>query len=251
MTETSRLTGDPAVCSTALLARSLWTPVLALDRLNSWLRSKRPLWCSVQSSLKPVIYWTKTQAILDLSKHWHIGMRRVMVKKPCRRCDGTGYWISWFDEGPSRFLPEEMSYDEYRANYGERCRGCKGTGTATLKFIETTIGPVRWHTPADKWYMSSLDVYVPFPSYYPDGEEHYELANGWEPEQPGRPLPMVDVERDMVTVLFAWPHEVCFSIDYHHHAGLERTWKIPDIQKAEQWLRGLFERANDKLTDRR
>ena len=227
---------------TDLMASSFWTPVLALDRLNSWVRSERPLWCLAQSSLKPVIYWTKTHAILDVSKCWHIGLRRVMVKKPCRRCDGTGSWLSWNDPGPS--ADEDISFKEYRANYGERCFVCNGTGTATLKFIESTIGPVRWHTPAEKWYVSSLDVYVPYPSFYPNGEEHYELSDGWEPEQPGRQMPLDDVERDMNLILRTWPHEVCFAIDYHHRAGLERTWKCPDIPKAEQWLRGLFSMAH-------
>lgn len=28
------------------LTRSIWTPLLALDRLNSWLRAPEPSWCA-------------------------------------------------------------------------------------------------------------------------------------------------------------------------------------------------------------
>lgn len=211
----------------ALLASSIWTPLFALDRLNSWLRSDAPLFCQVRSALRPVIYWTKTNAILATSKHYHIEMRRVMVKKPCRRCDGTGVWV-----------PFDWTYSG--RDGGRPCRGCRATGTATLKFIETTIGPVRWHTPAEHWYMSSLDVYVPFPSFYGEGDEHYELADGWEPNKKGRPLPLVEVERDMLVLLRAWPHEVAFSLDFHHRCGIEKYWKRPDLLKAERWLNALF-----------
>ena len=222
------------------LTRSIWTPLLALDRLNSWLRAPEPSWCAARSALKPVIYWTKTQAILDLSKRWHISMRRVMVRKPCRRCDGTGQWIHAFSW-------DELSHgdrDEQRANYGEPCRGCEATGTATLKFIETQIGPVRWHTPSEKWWSSSLDVYVPFPSFHHEARAHtayqyYELAEGWSPEQPVRPMPLADVQRDILIVLEEWPHEVCFAIDYHHHVGVERQWRCPNVSLAKQWLLNL------------
>lgn len=204
----------------------MWTPLLALDRLNSWLRSDNPAWCPVRSALKSTIYWTKTKAILDYSRRWHIGMRRVMVRKPCRACNGTGTWLS----------------DMHYCDSGERCFGCDATGTATLKFIETTIGPLRWHTPSEKWFSSSLDVYVPFQSFHHEARGHvtdqyYALAEGWEPNQPGRWMPMTEVERDMLLVLREWPHEVCFAIDYQHSAGLERTWNCPDERRAERWIR--------------
>lgn len=220
------------------LARSsFWTPLFALDRLNSWLRAEQPLCCPFRGPLKPVIYWTKTQAILLASKEWQIGMRRVMVKKPCRKCDGTGSWLPWWADKCDDYCCK--TYAEFRVNHGETCRGCSGTGTATLKFVETTIGPLRWHTPAEKWYMSSLDVYVPFPSYYGERTDtHYELAEGWEPNQKGRPLGLAEVERDMAILLAAYTHEVCFSIDFHHHLRL--SYRHPDVSKVQAWLRGLF-----------
>jgi len=224
----------------------LFTPLLALDRLNSWLRSDQPWCCPIRSALKPVVYWTKTNAILDISKQWQIGLRRVMVKKPCRRCDGTGTWISDYA------WDWKLSRDEMRANYGERCRGCEGTGTATLKFIETTIGLVRWHTPADKWYMSSLDLYLPYPSFYAqrDSDQYYEDAGTWQPEQKGRPLTPSEIERDILLVLRAYPHHVAFALDFHHHAGTEPRYGCPDIPKAQAWLRNLF-RAEEIRTELR
>lgn len=217
----------------------LWTPLFALDRLNSWVRTREPFCLAPRDCLKPVIYWTKTNAILDVSKRWHIGLRRVMVKKPCRKCDGTGIWAPMQWGGW-----EEDTYEEYRANYGKPCWTCQARGTVHLKFIETTIGPLRWHTPAEKWYSSSLDVYLPFKTYWEQhdrGDSWFEEeTNGWEPNQPGRPLQNDDALRDAIIVLNEWPHEVCFSIDYHFHAGLERTWNCPDVRKAEDWLRDLF-----------
>lgn len=221
----------------ASLDRSPWTPVLALDRLNSWLRAEQRGWCGIRSSLKPVIYWTKTQAILDLSKRCHIGMRRVMVRKPCRTCSATGIWL------PDYWTPDDGDYSNRDGGYP--CRNCEATGTVTLKFIETNIGPARWHTPSEKWYSSSLDVYVPFPSFHAEARAHtayqyYQTADGWEPNQPGRPMSHPEVLRDMLIVLAAWPHDVCFSIDYHHRAGLERMWNCPDLGKAERWLHNLI-----------
>lgn len=219
----------------ALMHSPFWTALFALDRLNSWLRSEDSFWCPACSTFKSVIYWTKTQAILAASKEWHIGMRRIMVQKPCRRCGGTGLW-----------LPDYYYDESGRREGGKPCRGCRATGTAKLLFIETTIGPLRWHTPAEKWCMSSLDVYVPFKSYYPDGYEYYALSTDWEPNQKGRSLTLDQAERDMLILLHTYPHEVCFSIDYHHHAGLEHQWRIPNLPKAERWIRDQFLTAKQR-----
>lgn len=230
----------------ALAHNPFWTALFALDRLNSWLRAEQPIFCPFRSALKPVIYWTKTQSILDASKRWHIGLRRVMVKKPCRTCDGSGSWISWYAD-----RDYDIDIDESRANYGERCRNCSGTGIATLKFVETSIGPIVWHTPAHKWWSSSLDVYLPFPSFAHDGEQHYDLANGWEPLQKGRPLPFPDVERDMLILLDAYAHEVCFALDYHHRIGSESQWRCPRTSIAEAWLHDLFHPTEPKQFERK
>lgn len=212
-----------------LMADSFWTPLFALDRLNSWLRSNQPLWCAARSALKPVIYWTKTHAILEVSKRYHVGLRRVMVKKQCRVCGGSGTWFHYLG---------------YQAEYGERCRACRGSGIVTLRFVETRIGPICWHTPAHKWASSSLDAYVPFPCFaYEETDGLYEVCEGWEPCQTGRPMSLADAKRDMLIVLRQWPHDVCFSLDFHHHAETEKHWRIPDVRKAETWLRGKFDSA--------
>lgn len=225
-----------------LMRDEFWSGVMALDRLNSWVRSMWPYWSHVQSTLTPVIYWTKTQAILEASRRWHIGMRRVMVKRPCRRCDATGSWIprdaDWY---------EDLSVEEYRANYGERCRGCAGTGTAVLKFVESRIGPVRWHTPAHKWHSSSLDVYVPFPCFIGGGDEMYDEAQDWEPQRPGRSMTAAEVHRDMLILLQAYPHHVAFALDYHYHTKIERRYGYPALPVAREFLDRLFER--DRLLD--
>lgn len=222
-----------------VLANSMWTPIFALDRLNSWIRADRQSWCAVRSSLKPIIYWTKTQAILEVSKRYHIGLRRVMVRKPCRTCGGTGNWV------PDRWNGwEEETWEEYAANYGEPCLKCEATGTVTLKFVESTIGPIRWHTPSEKWWSSSLDVYLPFPSFHHEARAHtayqfYQLADDWQPDQPGRPMSLSEVERDMLLILRQWPHEVCFAADFHHRTKLETQWNCPDAGKAEAWIKEL------------
>lgn len=232
-----------------LVTQSPWTPLLALDRLNSWLRSDLAptrFWCPLRSAFKSTIYWTKTKAILETSKRWHIGMRRVMVRKPCRSCGGTGIWV------PYNYEPPDGDCSSREGGYP--CRGCEATGTATFKFIETTIGPLRWHTPSEKWWSSSLDVYVPFPSFHHEARAHtayqyYELAEGWEPNQPGRPLSMSEVERDMIVILHAWPHEVCFALDYQHHTGFEKQWNCPHLDVAERWMRERFEQPNLQASD--
>lgn len=224
---------------TTLPAKSIYTPLLALDRLNSWIRSDRPWSCRARSALKPVIYWTKTQAILDMSRREHIAMRRVMVVKPCRRCEGTGTFLSDYVWNYYHYDGEGTT-EELRSNYGERCWVCLGEGTVRLKFVATTIGPIRWHTPSEKWWSSGLEVYVPFPCFH--GERNgdgYELATDWALNQPGRAMTMAEVQRDMLIVLQAWPHDVCFSIDFHHNTKFEPYYKCPRVAEAAAWIREL------------
>lgn len=216
---------------------SFWTALFALDRLNSWVRSDRPYFCHGRSALKPVIYWTKTQAILDASKREWIEMKRVKVEKPCETCDHTGSWVSdqtWWHYD----WDEHITKEEVRANYGERCRACGGTGTRVLRFVETQIGPIRWHTPDDRWHSSSLDVYVPFPTFYGDkaSDVLYEPAKDWQPRTPGRPMRSEEVLRDMLILLDAYPHEVGFSIDFHHRIRCQKMWRYTDKDIAAKWL---------------
>lgn len=222
----------------AIAKSDLFTPLFALDRLNSWIRCCEPFWDRPRDQMKRTVYWVKTHAILDVSKRWNIGLRRVKVIKPCRSCDGTGTWV------PERWNGWQAdTWEEYRDNYGERCRTCNGFGKVNLLFIESTIGPIRWHTPADKWYMSSLDVYLPFPSFYGerDAENFYEAAEDWEPLQPGRPLSHGDALRDMVILLRAWPHDVCFSLECAFRIGCSPYHRVSLVDVAEKFLVELFE----------
>lgn len=228
---------------TAALAKSDLTPFFALDRLNSWIRAEHPWYCVARSTFKPVIYWTKTKAILEATKVWQVPLRRVMVKKPCRSCSGTGSWLS---DRHYICWEEGETLEEARANYGERCRTCRGKGIVTLKFVESTIGPIRWHTPIEKWVSSSLDVYVPFPAFYAsDDDEGYVPADNWQPCQPGRPMVLEDVRRDMLILLEAFPKDVAFSVEYHEHLGL--SYHAPDLGKVERWIRGVVQKAVERL----
>jgi len=219
---------------TALISNSFWTPILALDRLNSWVRSTSRF--GLQGTLKRTIYWTKTHAILDISKIYSIKMRRVMVKTECRKCDGTGVFVHWYD----------WDYGHGREG-GEPCLGCRATGTATLKFVETFIGPIRWHTPQREWYSSSLDVYVPFPCHYGQrNDDGYELTE-WKPNQPGREMTNEEVIRDMLIIFRRWPHDVAFILDHYYDAQIERMFKVPDLRKGEAWIGGLLESSRPTI----
>lgn len=223
-----------------------YTPLFALDRLNSWLRADYGLGtlsqCRLQSMLKRSIYSVKIHAILAASKQMHVGLRRVKAVKPCRVCDATGQYLSPY------YMPhyeEGETWDDARSNYGERCHTCAGTGQVNLLFIESIIGPIRWHSPAKDWFSWSLDVYVPFPSFYGElnAADYYAMATDWEPLQKGRPLELAEVKRDLLIVLEAFPHDLCSSLDFYHSAGLERTFKTPDVIKARQWINQLFNRV--------
>lgn len=218
------------------LTRSdLWTPLFALDRLNSWLRAGRDtterfeFWNPLRSVAKPIIYWVKTHAILASSRQWQCEFRRVIVRKKCRSCWGTGKWTR---------------YDDWDRSEWEPCWHCD-KGVKSLHFVESTIGPIRWHTPSERWYMSSLDVYLPFRTYWDiapkDRSQHYEVITDWEPDQPGRPMPLEDAFRDLRIILNAWPHDFCFSAEFHHRIG----WKYhaPHKWVAELWLAKQYESA--------
>ncbi|MDX1951474.1 MAG: hypothetical protein SFY81_04780 [Verrucomicrobiota bacterium] len=196
---------------TTIAHSPFWTPLFALDRLNSWVRARNQRAWLLQSKLEPVIYWTKTKAILSASKQWQINLRRVAVKKPCRVCGGTGTWVS-----DRAYWYSNEEYEDCLLNYGETCRKCNGSGTVLLRFVETTIGPIRWHTPSERWDASSLDVYVPFPGHAYKGAEFFEVSTDWEPNRPGKPLSVKEVERDMLVLLKAFPKDVCFALEFHH-----------------------------------
>ena len=211
-----------------------WTPLFALDRLNSWLRldADFPYNYLLHGYLKRTIYTVKVHAILDATRRWPVGLRRVVVEKQCRACDGSGVWVGdyWQDCSCCN------GYDEFKANHGERCRKCAGKGIVFLRFIESTIGPLRWHTPANSWWSWGLDVYVPYLSHYFDESDEAFEKTDWQPNGKGRPLSYRESYRDLGIILRAWPHEFCSSVDFYHHVGLEKKFKQPDVAKAQQWI---------------
>lgn len=198
----------------------------ALDRLNSWLRAPQPLFCVMRSRLKPVVYWVKNAAILGASKVQPIGLRRVKFVARCRVCGGSGIFERWH-------------WSEDHEDEGEFCRTCNATGNVTLKFIESTIGPFRWHTPEMHWRGASLDVYVPFSA---DGD--YEDAADWKPNTPGKPLTPAEVERDALTVLHAWPKDFGFIVEFHNReACVQKQYGVTDMAKAETWIHTMRSEA--------
>jgi hypothetical protein len=203
------------------LSKSFFTPLLAVDRLNSWVRASDAGEWPLRSVIRPVVYWVKTQAILRASKEWTCQFRRVQVIVKCNRCGGDGIYYGWW------WMPGDK---------GETCRGCAGFGKARLRFIESTIGTIRWHTPIEKWYSSSLDVYVPFPSGYHPRLEDFQDTD-WRPNAPGRRLSADEVLRDCRILLAAYPREFNFIVQYHYFPNTGRTWA-----EADKWLEELFAR---------
>jgi hypothetical protein len=198
------------------------SPLLALDRLNSWVRAEDGH-DRLRSRFKEVIYWVKTKAILEAGRVGLATYRRVMDRPKCRSCQGSGVWMTWYAQDDEGAMP---------------CRGCKGSGTATLKFIETTIGPLVWHTPQHVWWSFGLESSLAFPCYYPHGTEHYESAGDWTVRQTGRTMEPADIERDLLTLLQAYPQDMTFIIDYHARQMVHPARKTAVGPKA--WIREAF-----------
>lgn len=202
------------------------SPLFALDRLNSWLRAKQDGLRVLQSKFREIVYWTKTHAILAAAKEMHVEFERLVVPIKCRRCDGSGIWYSDYD---------------IDAEHPERCRGCDATGIAKLRFVGSTIGPIRWHTPRHKWRSASMDHYLGLPQEWCEADEEFKISEGWSVNKVGKPMTVAEVERDMLAILHAYPKDVAFSIDFHHHAKIMPQWGCPNVLKAEEWLRARCE----------
>ncbi|MEW6735019.1 MAG: hypothetical protein AB1489_27255 [Acidobacteriota bacterium] len=136
--------------------------ILAVDKLNSWVRS-RSYKGHYDRGPKDAVYWLKRCALIAAHKAqlpWSNCLIDVVVK--CRDCSGTGRYYHW-------------DWDEEF----DHCYRCSNTGQARLTFVETQIdcgNIICWHTPRYK-----------FPIYGVELANKYEESN-WQPNTPGKDL---------------------------------------------------------------
>lgn len=134
-----------------------------LKALNSWARL--PHAERMDMDCNSAIYWLKNRVIKRAVELGMASIRIVGVERPCKTCKGTGTytWVDWNDE-------DNVDYQD--------CRRCGHTGRVLLRFAETTIAGVRFHTPRPH------GAFLPI---HPADWEKYESTD-WEPEKPGKPL---------------------------------------------------------------
>jgi hypothetical protein len=144
----------------------------ALSRLNSWCRVEYKDQLGMESMVSRIYGW-KRAAIAAAMRLGIAQLRLVSVPRSCRTCKGTAtyIWQDWNDE----------DHVEY-----ETCRRCQGTGKVILRFVESTIGETKWHTPRPKWDLGLFDE---------DACEKIAVATDWEPGQPGAVLDRLEFIR--------------------------------------------------------
>ena len=145
----------------------------AMDRLNSWVRADSD-W-----SMRPRswIYSLKNEAIRQAIAQNLASQRRVKVAAECRHCDGHGTWTDWESREP---------------RYTATCRKCSA-GRVTLRFVETRIGDVCWHSPSQS---SAPEL----PGLSPVWHE-----TDWQPNTKGKPLTIPEVADLLCDVEEAFP----------------------------------------------
>ena len=176
-----------------MIDRDLLHGIAAVDRLNSWVRSKS----YGHSSAKKMVYHMKDQAISAALKAGMARARGIKVVVTCRDCGGSGRYID---------------------GYGDRkphCRQCDSNGKHWLRFIETSFTPFelvlgftitpRWHTP----WMNCL--------YRPCQYEECTIVEDWQPNTPGADMAIDDVCRCLITAERVFPDKP--PPDYNEYAA--------------------------------
>lgn len=130
--------------------------ILALDRLNSWVRSTS--YPHLAYGPKAWIYAMK-RTVLRLAGEVKLREdRSIVVTVPCRDCGGTGRYISGWG---TRF---------------DHCYACNSSGEVALRFVESTIPAggreIVWHTP----WMKAGAMY---------DHENAVPVTDWVPNTPG------------------------------------------------------------------
>lgn len=148
---------------------------LAVDQLNSWVRSESFRDQHLTSMLKH-IYALKRKALETVRANRRCTHQRMHYIAKCRTCDGTGTYTEWDTmtvSGKTSIVQKDLG----------RCRRCWGAGKVQLDFICTSFfsgdvirEPIKWHTPREMWPFSTLDM----------GES--VLAEDWTPNKPGKDL---------------------------------------------------------------
>lgn len=163
----------------------------ALSRLNEHARA----W----GFGKRAIYAYKTFVAAEFAT----SARPVFVMVRCHHCGGTGTYRDWGGEprGP--------------------CHRCT-KGVATLRFVESTIGPYRWHHPAETSGHEVLDAAwgITTRRFLANGDEIatladgterpiiYAQAEGWGPNLPGAEKLTPDEACRLLNVVEDWLRDV-------------------------------------------
>lgn len=165
-------------------------------KLNQWARlsftEQGPMYRAAS-----FIYKMKSIIIESALEQGMCQWRIVAVERPCKTCDPKcpgqfkRYFRNWGDE-------DEWEYED--------CRRCSGSGRVTLKFLETAIAGVVWHTPQPK------------ASFFGANAEEWEKAKAtaWTPEQPGSPLALrslIKLLNDAEREVFAG-RRICYPVSY-------------------------------------
>jgi|SRR5579872_2930358 len=164
--------------------------ILAIDRLNSWVRSESYRKGHWHSSPFYAIYWLKGQAIEWADNNLTCQHEHIRAMVVCRGCSGTGKY-----------------YDSNGYTW-PHCRACSSTGRHSLMFVETRIqnGPT-WHIPHQKFFRGYGKPSIPW--------ELARVAEDWKPNQVGRDMTVDEVARDLNTA------EMYFTKRPHVH---ETDW---------------------------
>lgn len=150
---------------------NLESALTALVPLNAWAR------CDYEQALgmdraRQAVYAMKRRVISAALDQGTCKLRVVQVERPCKTCKETGTyeWHDW--------------HDEYNVDY-QACRRCGATGKVKLRFLESDICGVKWHTPSNRLepaYLSTLKL-----------DWNRPEDTDWTPEQPARILERVEL----------------------------------------------------------
>ncbi len=156
-----------------MTAAELVSTLPAMARLNNWCRVPFDQKLGMHDAER-WIYAYKRFVIGAAIRLGMAALRLVAVERPCKTCKGTGLyeWVNWHDEDDVRF---------------EDCRRCGATGKVLLRFVQSTIDGIRWHTPRPRW---DLGVFTEA-----EWEALSSTTTDWEPEQPGQPMERLDLIR--------------------------------------------------------
>ena len=190
-----------------------------LFHLNQWARSSFEYRYEMSRATE-AIYWMKQLVIKEAIREGLCWLRLVQVERPCKTCQGTGIFKRW---------------DRYDGEYYdlEDCRRCGASGKVTLKFVETTICGVRWHTPRPKAEFMHMDSSI---------WDCCALTD-WEPEQPGKEIGRVqliqllnEAERAICgqRIIPNYESQAC-PLAYNLHFGTVLTCFVCGYRAQKKW----------------